>query len=33
MEQVLGRRLPGQVMRAGPRMRLYSLEEQSAAVG
>jgi hydroxymethylglutaryl-CoA lyase len=33
MEQVLGRRLPGQVMRAGPRLRLYALEEQAAAVG
>jgi hydroxymethylglutaryl-CoA lyase len=33
MEQVLGRRLPGQVMRAGPRLRLHALEEQAAAVG
>lgn len=33
MEQVLGRPLPGQVMRAGPRLRLYGLEEQAAAVG
>ena len=33
MEHVLGRQLPGQVMRAGPRLRLYGLEEQAAAVG
>ena len=33
MERVLGRQLPGQVMRAGPRLRLYQLEEQAAAVG
>jgi hydroxymethylglutaryl-CoA lyase len=33
LEQVLGRPLPGQVMRAGPRLRRYRLEEQAAAVG
>jgi hydroxymethylglutaryl-CoA lyase len=33
MEQVLGRPLPGQVMRSGPRLRRYQLEEQCAAVG
>ena len=33
MEQVLGRTLPGQVMRSGPRLRRYQLEEQCAAVG
>ena len=33
MERVLGRPLPGQVMRAGPRLRRYAMEEQAAAVG
>lgn len=33
MERVLGRQLPGQVMRSGPRLRRYALEEQAAAVG
>jgi hydroxymethylglutaryl-CoA lyase len=33
MERVLGRQLPGQVMRAGARLRLYPLEAQAAAVG
>lgn len=33
MERVLGRPLPGQVMRAGPRLRRYALEEQAAAAG
>jgi hydroxymethylglutaryl-CoA lyase len=33
MEDVLGRPLPGQVMRAGPRLRRYAPEEQAAAVG
>ena len=33
LEQVLGRPLPGQVMRSGPRLRRYQLEEQRAAVG
>ncbi|RYH29254.1 MAG: hydroxymethylglutaryl-CoA lyase, partial [Alcaligenaceae bacterium] len=33
LEQVLGRQLPGQVMRAGPRLRRYAMEEQAAAVG
>ena len=33
MEGVLGRTLPGQVMRSGPRLRRYQLEEQPAAVG
>jgi hydroxymethylglutaryl-CoA lyase len=33
MEAVLGRPLPGQVMRAGPRLRRYELDEQRAAVG
>ena len=29
LEQVLGRPLPGQVMRAGPRLRQYAREEQA----
>ncbi|MDB5849956.1 MAG: 3-hydroxy-3-methylglutaryl-CoA lyase 3 [Rhodoferax sp.] len=33
LEQVLGRTLPGQVMRAGPRLRVHSLASQAAAVG
>jgi hydroxymethylglutaryl-CoA lyase len=33
LEQVLGRRLPGQVMRAGPRLRRYAADVQAAAVG
>jgi hydroxymethylglutaryl-CoA lyase len=33
MERVLGRPLPGQVMRSGPRLRRYRPEEQQAAVG
>ena len=33
MERILGRPLPGQVMRSGPRLRRYQLEEQQAAVG
>ena len=33
LERVLGRPLPGQVMRSGPRLRRYRLEEQAAAVG
>jgi hydroxymethylglutaryl-CoA lyase len=33
LEQVLGRPLPGQVMRAGPRLRRYSADAQAAAVG
>ncbi|MGE0799461.1 MAG: hydroxymethylglutaryl-CoA lyase [Lautropia sp.] len=33
LEAVLGRPLPGQVMRAGPRLRRYALDAQRAAVG
>ena len=33
LEQALGRRLPGQVLRAGPRLKRYAAEEQCAAVG
>ena len=33
LQQVLGRPLPGQVMRAGPRLRLHALEQQAAALG
>ncbi|HZH05981.1 MAG TPA: hydroxymethylglutaryl-CoA lyase [Lautropia sp.] len=33
LERLLGRPLPGQVMRSGPRLRRYGLEEQAAAVG
>jgi hydroxymethylglutaryl-CoA lyase len=33
LERILGRALPGQVMRSGPRLRRYELEEQAAAVG
>jgi hydroxymethylglutaryl-CoA lyase len=33
LERVLGRTLPGQVMRSGARLRRYRLEEQQAAVG
>ncbi len=33
LESLLGRPLPGQVMRSGPRLRRYQLEEQAAAVG
>jgi hydroxymethylglutaryl-CoA lyase len=33
LEAVLGRPLPGQVMRAGDRLRRYTTESQSAAVG
>lgn len=33
LERILGRPLPGQVMRSGPRLRRYGLEEQAAAVG
>ena len=33
MERMLGRPLPGQVLRSGPRLRRYQLEEQAAAVG
>jgi hydroxymethylglutaryl-CoA lyase len=33
VEQVIGRALPGQVMKAGPRLRKYSLEGATRAVG
>lgn len=33
LEHVLGRSLPGQVMRAGPRLRRHSFESQAAATG
>ncbi len=33
LQGVLGRDLPGQVMRAGPRLRLHALDEQHAAQG
>jgi len=33
LQRVLGRDLPGQVMRAGPRLRLHALDEQHAAQG
>lgn len=33
LERLLGRPLPGQVLRSGPRLRRYQLEEQAAAVG
>ncbi|MDQ2147811.1 hydroxymethylglutaryl-CoA lyase [Alcaligenaceae bacterium A4P071] len=33
LETVLARPLPGQVLRSGPRLRRYGLEEQAAAVG
>ncbi len=33
VEQVIGRTLPGQVMKAGPRLRKYSLEGAHRAVG
>jgi hydroxymethylglutaryl-CoA lyase len=33
LERILGRPLPGQVMRSGPRLRRYGVEEQAAAVG
>ncbi len=33
LEQVLARPLPGQVLRAGPRLRRYATEAQAAAVG
>jgi hydroxymethylglutaryl-CoA lyase len=33
LERVLGRALPGQVMRSGPRLRRYALDDQVAAVG
>jgi len=33
MERMLGRPLPGQVLRSGPRLRRYQLEEQAAALG
>jgi len=33
VEQVIGRPLPGQVMKAGPRLRKYSLDDARRAVG
>lgn len=33
MEAVLGRRLPGQVMKAGPRLRLHEYEDAACATG
>lgn len=33
LERVLGRPLPGQVMRAGPRLKRYAADAQAAAVG
>jgi hydroxymethylglutaryl-CoA lyase len=33
VEQVIGRTLPGQVMKAGPRLQLHSLDEVETAVG
>jgi len=33
VEQVLGRALPGQVMKAGPRLQLHPLDEVETAVG
>jgi hydroxymethylglutaryl-CoA lyase len=33
MEEVLGRTLPGQVMKAGPRLQLHPLDEVETAVG
>lgn len=33
MESVLGRTLPGQVMKAGPRLRLHALEDAACAIG
>ena len=33
VEQVIGRALPGQVMKAGPRLRAYSLDGATRAVG
>jgi hydroxymethylglutaryl-CoA lyase len=33
LEAILGRTLPGQVMKAGPRLKLHPTEEMSAALG
>jgi hydroxymethylglutaryl-CoA lyase len=33
VEQVLGRPLPGQVMKAGPRLRLHRADEVATATG
>ena len=33
VEQVMGRELPGQVMKAGPRLQLYEMEEVATAAG
>ncbi|MEO8137511.1 MAG: hydroxymethylglutaryl-CoA lyase, partial [Betaproteobacteria bacterium] len=33
VEEVIGRTLPGQVMKAGPRLRKYSLDGAHRAVG
>ena len=33
MEEVIGRPLPGQVMKAGPRLKLHPIDEVETAVG
>ena len=33
VEQLIGRPLPGQVMKAGPRLRKYTLEGARRAIG
>jgi hypothetical protein len=33
VEEIIGRPLPGQVMKSGPRLRKYSLEGAKLAVG
>ena len=33
VEQVIGRTLPGQVMKAGPRLQLHPIDEVATAVG
>jgi hydroxymethylglutaryl-CoA lyase len=33
VEEVIGRTLPGQVMKAGPRLRLHRADEVETAIG
>jgi hydroxymethylglutaryl-CoA lyase len=33
VEQVMGRELPGQLMKAGPRLQLHAMDEVATAAG